>query len=60
MGRYGSVPMTGKQSLDLDDYVTDESLDGLFYMVRTGPGRCERVRRDLPWSGKDASALGRS
>jgi hypothetical protein len=33
MGRYTSVPMMGKQSLDLDDYVTNESLDGLFYMV---------------------------
>ena len=25
--------MMGKQSLDLDDYVTNKSLDGLFYMV---------------------------
>ena len=33
MGRYGSVPMMGKQSLDLDDYVTNKSLDGLFHMV---------------------------
>lgn len=33
MGRYESVPMMGKQSLDLDDYVTNKSLDGLFYMV---------------------------
>jgi hypothetical protein len=33
MGRYESVPMMGKQSLDLDDYVTTKSLDGLFYMV---------------------------
>jgi hypothetical protein len=33
MGRYESVPMMGKQSLDLDDYVTEKSLDGLFYMV---------------------------
>ena len=33
MGRYESVPMVGKQSLDLDDYVTEKSLDGLFYMV---------------------------
>jgi hypothetical protein len=33
MGRYGSMPMMGKQSLDLDDYVTNKSLDGLFYMV---------------------------
>jgi hypothetical protein len=33
MGRYQSVPMMGSQSLDLDDYVTEKSLDGLFYMV---------------------------
>ena len=33
MGRYESVPLARKQSLDLDDYVTRESLDGLFHMV---------------------------
>ena len=33
MGRYDSVPMMGGRSLDLDDYVTNKSLDGLFYMV---------------------------
>ena len=33
MGRYESMPLMGGQSLDLDDYVTDKSLDGLFYMV---------------------------
>ena len=33
MGRYENVPMMGKQSLDLDDYVTNKSLDGLFFMV---------------------------
>jgi hypothetical protein len=33
MGRYESMPMMGSQSLDLDDYVTNKSLDGLFYMV---------------------------
>ena len=33
MGRYESVPMMGGQSLDLDHYVTNKSLDGLFYMV---------------------------
>ena len=32
VGRYEGVPMMGK-SLDLDDYVTNKSLDGLFYMV---------------------------
>jgi hypothetical protein len=33
MGRYESVPMVHSQSLDLDDYVTNKSLDGLFHMV---------------------------
>ncbi len=33
MGRYESVPLMGGQSLDLDDYVTKKSLDGVFYMV---------------------------
>lgn len=34
MGRAEGVPMMGRQSsLDLDDYVTNKSLDGLFYMV---------------------------
>jgi hypothetical protein len=33
MGRYETLPMMGRQSLDLDDYVTNKSLDGLFYMV---------------------------
>ena len=33
MGRYEKVPMMGGQSLDLDDYVTNKSLDGLFYIV---------------------------
>jgi hypothetical protein len=33
MGRYESVPLMGKQSLDLDDYVTNKSLDGVFHMV---------------------------
>lgn len=33
IGRYESVPLAGKQSLDLDDYVTRKSLDGLFHMV---------------------------
>jgi uncharacterized protein DUF4197 len=33
MGRYDSVPLVSKQSLDIDDYVTNKSLDGLFYMV---------------------------
>lgn len=33
MSRYESVPLVGRQSLDLDDYVTRKSLDGLFHMV---------------------------
>jgi len=33
MGRYENAPFVGGQSLDLDDYVTNKSLDGLFYMV---------------------------
>ncbi len=33
MGRYEAVPMVGKQSLDLDHYVTEKSLAGLFHMV---------------------------
>lgn len=33
MGRYEKIPFMDEQSLDLDHYVTDKSLDGLFYMV---------------------------
>jgi Protein of unknown function (DUF4197) len=33
MGQYESVPLMSNQSLDLDDYVTRKSLDGLFHMV---------------------------
>jgi len=33
IGQYERVPLMGKQSLDLDDYVTRKSLDGLFHMV---------------------------
>jgi hypothetical protein len=33
MGRYESVPLMRSQSLDLDDYVTNKSLDGLFKVV---------------------------
>jgi hypothetical protein len=33
MGRYQSVPLMSGQSLDLDDYVTKKSLDGLFTVV---------------------------
>ena len=44
IGQYDAVPMMGKQSLDLDRYVTEKSLDGLFYTlgqeekkIRTNP-----------------------
>jgi hypothetical protein len=33
IGRYEKVPFMGSQSLDLDDYVTNKSLDGLFHVV---------------------------
>jgi hypothetical protein len=33
MARYESMPFMDKQSVDLDHYVTNKSLDGLFYMV---------------------------
>lgn len=33
MGRYESLPFMGSKSLDLDHYVTDKALDGLFLMV---------------------------
>lgn len=33
IGRYEKVPLARKPSLDLDDYVTRKSLDGLFLMV---------------------------
>ena len=33
MGKYESIPFMKKESLDLDDYVTNKALDGLFYML---------------------------
>jgi RNA binding exosome subunit len=33
MSKYESIPFMDKKSLDLDHYVTNKSLDGLFYMV---------------------------
>lgn len=33
MARYDKVPFVGGQSVDVDDYVTNKSLDGLFHMV---------------------------
>lgn len=44
MGKYESLPFVSKESLDLDHYVTNKSLDGLFTMlgeeekkIRTNP-----------------------
>ena len=33
MGKYESIPFMSKESVDLDHYVTNKALDGLFYMV---------------------------
>jgi hypothetical protein len=33
MGRYESFPFMSKESVDLDHYVTNKAMDGLFYMV---------------------------
>ena len=33
MGKYESLPFMGSQSFDLDNYVTEKALDGLFLMV---------------------------
>lgn len=33
MGRYTALPFTSAESLDLDHYVTNKALDGLFFMV---------------------------
>jgi len=33
MDRYKTIPFAGTESLDLDHYVTEKSLDGLFHMV---------------------------
>lgn len=33
IGRYEAVPLVSKQSLELDHFVTEKSLDGLFHMV---------------------------
>ena len=33
MGKYESLPLMSRQSLDLDHYVTNKAMDGLFYMV---------------------------
>ncbi len=33
MGKYESLPFVPKESVDIDHYVTNKALDGLFYMV---------------------------
>lgn len=33
MGKYASLPFMNKESVDLDHYVTNKAMDGLFYMV---------------------------
>jgi hypothetical protein len=33
MGEYESIPFVKKESVDLDQYVMNKALDGLFYMV---------------------------
>jgi len=33
VGRFESIPFARPQSLDIDDYVVDKTLDGIFYMV---------------------------
>lgn len=44
MGKYESIPFMKKESVDLDNYVTNKALDGIFYMlgqeekkIRTNP-----------------------
>jgi enolase len=33
IGKYESLPFMSKESVDLDHYVTNKAMDGLFYMV---------------------------
>ena len=50
MGKYDSIPFMDKQSMDLDHYVTNKALDGLFYMV----GQEEiKIRTDPAARGTD-------
>jgi hypothetical protein len=44
MGKYATLPLMGKETLDLDHYVTNKSLDGLFTML----GEEERKIRQNP------------
>ena len=43
MGKYDSLPFVDKQSLDLDHYVTNKALEGLFVMVGEEE---KRIRKD--------------
>ncbi len=55
VGRFESIPFARTQSLDIDQYVVDKSLDGIFYMVgeeekkiRKNPAaRVTRILRDV-------------
>jgi hypothetical protein len=55
MGKYESIPLAEKKNLDLDHYVTNKALDGLFYMVgeeekkiRTDPAaRVTQLLKDI-------------
>lgn len=62
MDRYTSLPFTTLQSLDLDDYVTDRALDGLFHMlsqeemrIRTDPAArvSELLKKVFADAGQD-------
>ncbi len=44
MGKYTAIPFMKAESLDLDQYVTNKALDGLFYMV----GQEEKAIRTNP------------
>jgi len=41
--KLSSIPLADKASVDLDQYVTDKSLDGLFFMLA---GEEKKIRRD--------------
>ena len=43
MGKYTSLPFMKEESLDLDHYVTEKSLDGLFLMIAQEE---EKIRTD--------------
>ncbi|HEX9757237.1 MAG TPA: DUF4197 domain-containing protein [Nitrospiria bacterium] len=45
MDKYTSLPFVKEETLDLDNYVTNKSLDGLFYMIAREE---EKIRTDPP------------